>query len=444
MSEDSGFSWKKCRQFILHDVWTLDISSMSLIRRTGVSALRTVHLVVRGIKNDELLIRASALTFASLMSLIPLLAIIFSILRGFGVGQDRIDSFLEWKGDMPVEFQTFLDKMVEVVNNTDYTRLSWVGLAALLMAATWVLAGMEDAFNRIWGIARSRNIMRRTANYISILVVVPILIGIAGTFSATLQSETVIAKLGSVGILYRSLLRFTPAFSAWLAFIFLYLFLPNTRVRLMPAAVSALAGSLMWLTWQNTYITMQVGVARYNAIYGTFATVPIFLAWLYISWIIILLGAEVAFAIQNQDTYPMELTNAVPSIHSRSLLLLSIITSAGRAQKTQGGVFEVSAFARENRVPIRLVNKLVELLEEAGFLVEVADRGGCYVLCRAADGITVRDVFNVIAESGASPAMLGIENIDSSVAAVLERLGEGMDGILQGRTVEDLVEEQVT
>jgi membrane protein len=440
MKEATRENWRKLRQFLFHDLWDVEVTSLSSLKALVVRLLRVGQLVGRGFREDELTVHAASLTFASLMSLVPLLAIVFSLLKGLGVGEDQIAKFMQWKAQMPLEFQGFIDQMMEIVNTTNFAALGWVGLLFLLFTATMVLSNVESSFNRVWGITTSRNVLRRIANYISILVVVPILIGVAGTVAAAMRSEAVFTRLGSAAIAYRHLLRLTPVFSAWLAFAFLYVFLPNTRVKWGPAAVSALVGALLWLGWQKVYISFQIGVARYNTIYGTFASVPVFLAWLYVSWVIVLLGAEVAFAVQNHGTYHLEQQAEKANLKARSALGLAVILRAAVGLERDVSPFDIAGFARERRVPVRLLNDVVGLFVREQWLAEIADQPGTYALMKAPEQIQARDVVDVVMSEGAPPERLGLDHLAPAVENLLEHLQTGLDEALSGRTVADILQ----
>ena len=305
MTDEPKTLWQRLRQFLLHDVWDIELSTLSAGKSLPIRLVRVAQLIIKGFTEDDLAVHASALTFVTLMSLVPMLAVGFALLKGFGFGQEQIDTLLQWKSSMPGQFQSFLDSVLNIVNTTNFAALGWVGLGFVIFTAVIMLASMEVSFNRIWGITKMRSPLRQAANYISMIVLVPLLIGAASAVEASLKGLVPILP-ESVSFVVHNLLRLTSFFMTWLAFWFLYMFLPNTRVRASPALISSLVGAILWLGWQKAYISLQMGVARYNAIYGTFASVPIFLAWLYMSWVIVLLGAELAFALQNAATYRME------------------------------------------------------------------------------------------------------------------------------------------
>jgi membrane protein len=437
-TETVGRQWERLRAFLATDIWRMEPEAM---RRGPAAVVRTVRiliLTIRGLAQDELPIRASSLTFISLMSLVPMLAMVFSLLKGLGFGQTAIADLTAWQAGMPEEFQGFVQQVVDIVQNTNVAGLGWIGLTALVLMGAGLLNGMEAAFNRIWGIRANRDIMRRVANYVSLVVIVPILIGVAGTVMATLQSEAVIERLGTVAPLYRGLLKLTPLATSWLAFGCLYTMLPNTRVRLAPALISGLAGGVMWLAWQKIYITFQVGIARYNAIYGTFAVIPVFMAWLYISWMIILLGAEIAFAVQHHETIAFERGADSASFRARSLLALDILVHCARALTGKGERFDVETYSKRRGAPVRLIHETVEFLVHRGLLARTADRRGEVVLARSPDRLPVRELVEALADEGGNLDELGIRSLSESVRHALDRVGRGIDESLGDLSLADL------
>ena len=438
MTDESATTWQKIKKLFSHEVWDLDLSSLSGERVFLVRLVRVGQLVIKGFKEDDLFVHASALTFVTLTSLVPMLAVVFALLKGFGFGQDQINHLMDWKDSMPAEFQAFIDNVVNIVSSTNFSALGWVGLAFLIFTAVMVLGSIEVSFNRVWGVATPRAMLRQVANYTSVLVLVPFLIGIAGTMEAALRSGSLLLP-ETVGGAVRSLLRLTSVFTTWMGFLCLYVFVPNTRVRFMPSVVSSLCAGLLFMFWQKSYISLQLGVAKYNAIYGTFASIPIFLAWLYISWVIILLGAELAFALQNSSTFQMERASANASPQARLLLALSVLQWAAEALTTAKPRFDTSSFAREHKVPIRFLNEMVRVLVRAGLLAETADKGGTFVLLKTPDSVKVRDVVDMVLQEGARPESLGLAHTDPRIEQVLATLNQGVAQTLDQTTLLDLV-----
>ena len=423
--------------FLTRGVWEIELAVLSWPMRVGVRVLRIGNMVFNGFFDDELPIRASALTFASLMSLVPLLAIVFAILNGLGYGAEAIDNFWEWQANMPDQFQSFVEQTLNVARHTNIAALGWVGLGVLLIVAMTVLNNLEVAFNRIWRIGQPRSMLRQAANYISILVVVPLLVGVASTVAATLKSEAFVSQLGVVSVVYWKLLHFMPLVSAWLAFGFLYASLPNTHVSLKAGIISGLVGAIFWLGWQEIYISLQVGVAQRNVIYGTFASVPIFLGWLYISWLLLLLGAEVAFAVQHEEAYLLE--KEVGNVSGRLRLTLAMLVLYHAARRLDAGEepLHVDDIARQEHVSDGWLRDAVEVLVNSGFLAAASNGSERYVLIKAPDRVNLGDVFKALLSYGKVDA--SVEKIAKPVSLLIQDFEAMLTTHWANKTLRDVV-----
>ncbi len=442
MKKQIQWAIKQVRQvlrFIHHELWEVELNKLPFPRRFLVRLLRTGHLVIRGIKQDNIPQHAAALTLGTLISIVPILAISLSMYKGLGADEEAIEqTLMEQIEEMPAEFQEFIMQMFEQYAEVNVAALGGIFLFFVLVIVIKMLGSIEESFNRVWYISDSRNILRRVSNYISVLVIVPILVVVAGAGS-TLVDTFMQERLESVAWIWRSLLKVGPLISVWLAFSFLYIFVPNTRVRLGPGLVSGFVGALLWLTWQTVYIEFQMGVSKYNAIYGTFASVPIFLAWLHISWVIVLLGAEVAFALQNSETYKLERTASDASTQSKLMIAMGIMQQAAQAITGDRHSFSSDDFARETRVSIRLVNDVVRLFERAGLLGALADQPSCYVLLKSPEQLTVKRVVDTVLQDGTGPLDLGLDHLDEAVQQVVRRFNTGLEQQMDSMTVMDLV-----
>jgi membrane protein len=439
MSGKTKFSFSRLKEFLSKDVWEIDVTSLSAGRSVPIRIVRIGQMLGKGFAEDDLPIHASALTFVTLMSLVPMLAVAFAVMKGFGVGQERIGQLMHWTQSMPQEFQVFVAQILNIVDTTNFAAMGSVGMVFVIFTAVMVLGSTEYSFNRIWGVTKPRAIVRQAANYISILVLVPFLILIASTAEAWMRGRSLMLP-ESVGFLVRSGLNLTSLFTTWLAFWFLYTFLPNTRVHILPAILSSLVAALFWMGWQKAYISLQFGVAKYNAIYGTFASVPIFLAWLYTSWVIVLLGVELAFALQNSSTYSMERAAEQANTKSRFMLALSILLRAADNMAKGTGPLDTVVYAREHRVPVRLLNEMLRVLVRAGFLAQTADKESTFALLKAPDSIRVKDVVDFVSLDGAQPESLGLHKLEPSIVGVIETLDKGMAGALGMLTIQDLLQ----
>ncbi|HMP73190.1 MAG TPA: YhjD/YihY/BrkB family envelope integrity protein [Kiritimatiellia bacterium] len=431
----------KLKQFIFHDAWTAEVSSLSGMRRLAVRMLRVTRLIVKGFREDDLPVRAAALTFSVLISLVPVLAIVFAVLKGLGAGEDALARLHTMIDVMPEQFQLFIEQMLEIVDRTNFWALGWVGVLILFFTVVQVLSSVESTFNRVWGVTRSRGVWRRIANYVSVTVIVPVLIMSGFAATASLSSEAVMAQVGTAAPLLKFGLGLTPLLAVMVAFFFLFVFVPNTLVKVRPALGGALIAGILWILWQKLYINLQFGVVRYNAIYGTFASVPIFLAWLYVCWVIILIGVEIAFAFQNHETFHMERSAARASVTSRLALVLVVMRGAAEAFVQGRGGFDAGELSQSRRVPVRLVLDTLRRLVEGGYLAQVSEERGRYVLLRPPESIGLKDLVDLIAEEGAGPGEFGLVESDPVIASALAGISSGLHESLEGRTVRDLLGE---
>lgn len=431
-------------RFLTEGIWDIEPSSLSRMRRLGLSAVRIVHLVFKGFRDNDCPLHASALTYSSLMSIVPVLALAFSVVRGLNAGERIEQKIVASVTTLPPQFQEIVLRILEYVHRTDFATLGGVGLVLLLVIVVQVMGRVEMSFNRVWGVTTSRPLLRQFSDYLSVLVVVPVLMIGATTVNAVAGSPAIAhlarAHLGSADFLYSRLLAFAPWLVTWLAFGFLYKFMPNTRVNFIPAVVSGILGGSLWLGWQWVYITLQIGVGQYNKIYATFASVPIFLYWLYISWQIVLLGAEIGFALQNHATYKMEQRAHAASAQSRIMLALSILSHAAQAMVVKVPFFEIAAYARDHRVPVRLINEVTRALVEAQLLGELASGAGRYVLLKTPDAVRVQDVIQALLQTGASPQSLGLDRLNLAIRQVLGRSSAGSAEALKEFSITDLLQ----
>ena len=424
------------RNFVLRAIGALpgDDQGGSLPARI----IRVGHLLFRGYADDDLTIHASSLTFVTLTSLVPILAVGFALVKGFGFGADQMATVeqMAWFQQMPAQWQEFVQKILDIVNTTNFAALGWIGLAFFVLTAVLLLANVEKSFNRVWGVDKNRSLLRQIANYTSVLVLVPVLIGVAGALKAQVAINRKILDV-DVNAWAQNLASFGLL---WLVIGFLYVFVPNTRVRLRSAFVSSLLTTVVFLGWMRMFTVMQTGVVNYNRIYGAFAAVPVFMLWMYVTWVILLLGAEFTFALQNSDTYQLESAADTASMRSRILVALMVLRRAGRAMAGERDLFDAAAFARQVKAPIRLINSVVAVLAKRGYLAQVASRDAGYVLMRAPETIRIRDLVGELMHEGGGHAEIeGVLMLDAPLKETLAKIETGVAQGFGDLTLADMI-----
>lgn len=358
-------------KFFKEDLWHLDFSSLDRLRKSIYKSLQILYVVGEGFIKDKLLLRASSLTFWSLLSIVPLFAFMFSILKGLGV-QRRLEPIILER--VAIGSQEIISQIINYIDRVNVGSLGAIGLVVLILTVVSMLSNIETSFNDIWGIKKHRSTIRKFSDYLSMLFLLPLLFLAALSVTATMKSTTFVTWLTAqpgLGPLVILLIKMLPFFTMWLLFTFLYMFMPNTKVRLKPALLAAIVTGTFWQIAQWGYVTFQVGVTRYNAIYGTFAQLPIMLIWIYISWVIVLFGAEFSFAMQNVTTYRKEQESDTVNIDSRLELAIAFLVDIYKAFKTGQQPWQDSLLAEKHFVSIRLARRVLDMLVQAGMIIDV-------------------------------------------------------------------------
>lgn len=412
--------------------------------------MRLVSLVAGGFRRNQCSLHAASLTFFSLMALVPVLVLALALARTFGgadLAKARLDEHLDgWLAQMEQavearpdgtatesadavqakaevtrafsqQVREGADKLFEQVNRISFGTLGGIGAVMLIWSVIGMLGKVEASFNQVWGVEQPRALVRKFADYLFVIVILPFLITavstvpvakmIADTMDKTVggsASQTFNALVGS-GLLKTGITLSVGT----LTFAFLLGFMPNVRVKAGPALAGGLVTLVLFVGWLKLCAMAQVGIANTSALYGGFAVLPILLMWVYTSWQILLLGAEIAFAVQNRDTSVPDQNAANASVRSRLLLALLLCGEAARrAREEEGGPFAAQAFAKQRGVPNRFVKDVLKELVCHQVLAEVAGRPGEYLLCRCGSALTAADVAKVFLNDGEPPEALGL------------------------------------
>ncbi len=344
---------------------------------------QTVNIVRSTIKDpffSEILVHAAALSFKSTLSLVPILALVFSVGKGFGV-QEIIEPIIMKHFVGGGVANDIFPQVLKYVENTNVKALGTIGLLFILFTAISMVSDVEEAFNRIWSIRRGRSLYRKFTDYLSVLAIGPIFLGVMLSFPPLLSSHTITQKLMEYGLFAGAFGFFLKAIP-WLASIFvitlLYLFLPNTKVKLQSALIAGVICGLIWQFNQVLFIKFQIGVSRYNAIYGTFATVPILLLWLQAGWVIILAGAILSNACQNRSTTQNFSIESMP-FGEREKLLLLILTQICQRYDEGNGESGIDQLSSELMLPEEMIRAACDILIEKNYLVGMENGEGLLV-----------------------------------------------------------------
>jgi len=413
--------------FITTDIWRIRLKDISRSKSFFLKQLRIILLAVRGFDEDRCQLRASALTFYSLLSIVPVIAILFGIAKGFGfqevLEKELLQNFSAHEAVL-VQVMEFAKSLLET---TQGGLLAGIGLLVLFWTVIKVLGSIERSFNNVWGVKSPRPWSRKFTDYISVLLIAPILFILASSIMVFITSQVTFitekfALLGFFSSVIFFLLKLLPYCIVWILFTFIYIFMPNTKVRFTSGLVAGIVAGSIYQLVQWGYIAFQVGVAKYNAIYGSFAALPLFLVWLQLSWLVVLFGAEISFSHQNVDTYEFEPDCLHVSVSFKKLLSLRIVHLLVKNFSAGKSPLAAAAIAHTLEVPIRLVRQMLFELVESGILSEVATREyeeTAYQPGRDSDSLTIQYVIDALEKRG-------VDSIPTAQTEELKVLSESL------------------
>ena len=356
-------------------IWQAHRAEQPAARRLLIRLLRTAAMAGQGFSRHQGSLRASALTFYTLLSLVPVAALAFAIAKGFGFERRLQGELLERFAAQEEVLQQIFQFAQNMLANAKGGMIAGIGVIVLFWAAVKLLGNIEHAFNHIWGV-RSRTWVRKLSDYLTIMLVCPLLIILSGSLTVFITSQVTaisdrFAWLHVAGPLIYVGLQLLPYLLIWILFTLVYLILPNTRVGLDSALLAGVVAGSAYQLLQASYIYLQIAVATYNAIYGSFAALPLFLLWLQISWLIVLIGAEIAHAYQHADQADQSAGGCEISVSQTRLAALTICHHVvhrfhqGRAAQPPEQIAAALAFSPA------LVEHLCDLLVKGGILVRI-------------------------------------------------------------------------
>lgn len=376
---DSAFfmnNWTMEIQQLIHffktGIWQITRGDVSPLRYLMVNVMKKTLLAVRFFTAKRVLTKASALTYSTLLAIVPILAVVFAIARGFGYSKYIEVWFRDALSSQPQTADIIIGFVNSYLVHTKSGIFLGIGLLFMLYTVLMLVSNIEEAFNEVWQVKKSRSVFRTFTDYLAMFFVFPILIVISSGISIFLatvaDSMPDFLMLGSA---VRTLIDLTPYVLMSLMFIALYIFMPNTKVKLSSVIVPGILAGIAMQGLQFVYIHSQIFLSSYNAIYGSFAALPLFMLWMQISWTICLFGAELCYTNQNLDYYDYD-ANAGEISHRYRLMLCALLMSRICKRFAEGRKpYSLLELRKETNIPIRFVNDLLYELIDANLLIEV-------------------------------------------------------------------------
>lgn len=358
-------------QFLTDGIWRVTEDEVTPLQQRLYACIKVVSLSIKQFDVDRITERASALTYSTLLSIIPILAILFAIARGFG-----FDSLVESQfrsGVASQQAELIISWINSYLEHAQSGIFIGVGLVVLLWTVLILTDTIERSFNAIWQVKRPRSVMRKITDYFSMILLLPILIVVSsglGIFMSTyikdMENYVVLAPI------VKFLVRLIPYVLTWSMFTALFIFIPNTKVKFSHAWLPGIIAGSAFQAFQYFYINSQIWVSSYNAIYGSFAAIPMFLLWTQISWTICLLGAEMCYISQNLSSFNFGKETANISRRYHDFFCTIIISSICKRFAVGASAYTAEELSKEHKIPIRLTKKLLYELQDMKLILETS------------------------------------------------------------------------
>jgi membrane protein len=366
----------RVRSFFGARIWRVSPAELPRPRAAAYQASRIAYSTVRGFFENRLMLRAAALTYFSVLSVVPLLAFAFAVLKGFGAYRSFIDGTVR-----PYLQETFapnpalhgaIERMLQFVDQTDVSRLGTAAVAFLLYTSVTLISSVEEALNDVFGAKAKRSFLRQLTDYTTLLVTAPILLVLATTVSTAAQSSRFVSFLRetlALGPVIDFLVGATPVIAVGVALFAILVILPNVRIRASSALLGAAVAALLWEGALVLHVKSQLGVARYNALYSGLAAVPIFLVWTYVSWVVVLVGAQLAASHQNEQAVRQRFRLRHADQALREMVAVALGAVIARDFLDGGPRRSAASLAELLEVPSQLVDDVLDALVRSGLVM---------------------------------------------------------------------------
>ena len=365
-------SWQDIKQFIEYDLWRRTSSELQQSRRTkrvGFSALKTIILVIRGFNSKQLNMTANALTYSLAFAIVPILAMILAVAKGFGFSEmieNQLQQSMLGETNLVPTVMEMVDRYLETAQGGAFIG---IGLLILIWAVYSFFRNVEQAFNSIWDVKKSRSVVRQLTTYIAVLFLVPVLVvttsGMSIFVHSTVESLSVFKVLDEY---HGTMVRILQFLIVWVIFLWMYMAIPNTKVHFRSAIYPAIIMGTLFQLLQMLSMYVIMFLSRTSIVYGAFAAIPIIMIWLQWACLLILIGADLSFAIQNNEQFEYELDVLSMSRRYKDFLTLYLLHRIIYRFEHDEIPYMAVELAHENNLPIRLVSQLLNRLVDVGLL----------------------------------------------------------------------------
>lgn len=438
MKDKVHFLNQKITHFLEETIWEVD-KKYPFWKEVFYYLFRLCYLVLRGITKNKSAIRATALAYETLLAIVPLIAVMLAIFKAFGglaQIEERLKPFIV--SNLAAGTGEVVQKYLLEFTEKIHAGLGVVGFAFLILTVIWLLSTIEAAFNDIWGVQKSRSFLKRFSSYWTIVTIGPIFIAFSVGLTTALQTSPLIQPYLSYSFM-RGFLTFLPHLVIWAMFTLVYIYIPNTHVRFRSALIGGILAGTLWELTRYGYTIYATHTETYKSIYGSLGTLPLFLIWLYLSWAIVLIGAEISFADQNIQTYGQEVKTIQISQKFKETLALYLIASIYERYSLGLGSVTSKDLTDQFKLPVRLINEVLFLLSKTGILLETGDEERYYCPAKPIDSMTVKTVLDDLRSWGESPSKFEPVKYAGTIEKVLEEMNQAGEKISQSKNFKEII-----
>lgn len=438
--------FSKSWHFLSKEIWLVKAKNLPKIKAIPLTLLRIILLAGKRFHENRCTLRASALTFYSILSVVPICALAFGIAKGFHFEIKLQDYLINRFPGQEKAVQAIIEYAHNMLKNTKGGIIAGFGVLVLLWSVIKLLGNIEKSFNDIWGIKKGRPLLRKFSDYISLMFILPVFMITASSITVYVSAQLASLSDSSVVIqgfseIFLFAFRKVAYIMVWIMFTFIYMFMPNTKVNFFSGLFAGIVAGTVYQLVQVGYVALQVNLSQINSIYGSFAALPLFLIWLQISWLVVFLGAELSFAHQNVESYEREPGCLQISPKLRKLISLAVIKLCVDQFTLDKTPLSDSEIAEKLNLPIILIRNIISELTDVKILSSVYssnEKSPQYQPGFNIEHITISNVFDIIESQGNNDFEIEKTEKFRKLSSVLKKLREQIDNSPHNMKLKDV------
>ncbi len=429
---------------ITNKIWNTDINSLPWLQAALLSIVRFVYILMIDFLDGQLNLRAMSLVFTTMLSIVPLIAVSFAMMKAFGMHNQMEPMLLQYLAPLGAQGEEIAQQIMGFVNNIKVGALGILGLLVLFYVIARLIKKIEFSFNYTWRIKQTGSLIRRLGNYVVIMFGFFLVFGALAVTGTAMNSNVAQAILAvePFGTLLSFATRLLPYLMIIAAFTAAYLFTPNTRVRFIPALIGGIVAGILWQTvgWVfATFISASMSTS-YTAIYSSFAFLFVFMIWLWWSWLILLIGSSVAFYKQHPEylyinSHDLSLTN-----RQKEELALQVMTVIGKRFYNNQSSIDIDNIVCDLKFPKQSIEEQLSLFEEHGLLVKAESDILAYTPARPLEELSLKSVIDTVREPGPNSHLKSMQNQNhSQITRLIKDMDTNLEELLGSKTIRDIV-----